>query len=75
VLHASLQGADKIGVEISEDGMVNASSTLHLKEGEVSLLRDALGQCDGSFEQLFKRYGKGAAAGPTEESAADTQIV
>lgn len=55
VLHASLQGGDVLARK--EDSTVNASSALHLKDGEVSALREALGQCDGSFEKLFQRYG------------------
>ena len=72
VLHASLQGAENTGVKVNpSEGMVNASSALHLKETEVTMLHDALEQCGGSFEQLFKKFGKedGTTAKP------DTKIV
>jgi len=75
VLHASLQGAEALAPQTTDDGMVNASSALHLKEGEVAQLQEALTQCGGSFEQLFHRYGKEDAGEASEESAADTTIV
>jgi hypothetical protein len=66
VLHASLQGAEKLLPPVAEDEkMVNASSALHLKEGEVDTLRSALAECNGSFEQLFKRFGTGLPEAPT----------
>ncbi len=58
VLHASLQGADKIQTPATKKvGMVNASSALHLNEDEITQLREALDQCSGSFEKLFNKYG------------------
>ena len=58
VLHASLQGAQKIASQAKqEDVLVNASSTLHLKDEEVATLREALSHAGGSFEKLFKQYG------------------
>jgi hypothetical protein len=66
VLHASLQGAEKMLPAATEDDkMVNASSALHLKEGEVETLRGALAQCNGSFEQLFKRFGADLPEAPS----------
>ncbi len=59
VLHASLQGTEALLPRMQgEDQMVNASSTLHLKEEEVKLLRQALDQCQGSFTKLFETYGR-----------------
>ena len=63
VLHASLQGAEHLQPKTSANQMVNASSALHLKDEEVATLREALGQCDGSFEKLFQRYGRKATTG------------
>ena len=59
VLHAALQGTDilasKEAVEI--DSVRNASSSLTMSEDEVKMLREALSQSDGSFEEVFKKYG------------------
>ena len=72
VLHASLQGA---GVKsASMDPSMNASSTLSLNEDEVKMLREALHQSNGSFEQMFKTFG-GTAGTSTIEAAPDTRIV
>ncbi len=58
VLHASLQGAQKpMTSGKNDDVTVNASSALHLKDGEVVALREAIGEAGGSFETLFKQYG------------------
>lgn len=59
VLHASLQGAEHLGVQAKESGMVNASSSLHFSEDEVAQLHQALHECGGSFEKLFATYGEG----------------
>jgi hypothetical protein len=74
VLHASLQGAEHLSVTSREDATVNASSNLNLKEKEVEMLREALRQSEGSFEQMFRKFGnppknKGQSAAP------DTRIV
>jgi hypothetical protein len=72
VLHASLQGAEHVTQKPQAgEGIVNASSALHLKEAEVDMLRDALGECGGSFEELFRKYG----AGPDTQAKPDTKIV
>jgi hypothetical protein len=56
VLHASLQGADALANKaIKEDGMLNASSSLQLKDTELSSLRNALEASGGSFEKLFQK--------------------
>ncbi len=62
VLHASLQGAQKSvpAGKQGEDVTVNASSALHLKDGEVVQLREAVAQAGGSFEKLFKQFGADA---------------
>ncbi|MDO8649388.1 MAG: hypothetical protein Q7R81_06430 [Candidatus Peregrinibacteria bacterium] len=58
VLHASLQGAENLGVQAKvQDGLVNESSTLHFKEDELELLRKALEESGGSFEDVFKKFG------------------
>jgi len=59
VLHASLQGAEHLGVKKKQedDALVNASSTLQLSNKEVNMLEKALGEFDGSFEKLFEQYG------------------
>lgn len=72
VLHASLQGAENLSKNAESDPSMNASSTLSLTENEITTLRAALEQSDGSFEKLFKAYGK--SEGPSTESAPDTRI-
>ncbi len=57
VLHASLQGTDVAAKPVTEESTVNASSSLSLKDDEVSMLHDALEECGGSFDQLFTKYG------------------
>jgi hypothetical protein len=71
VLHASLQGAEQLGVQATKDTTVNASSSLNLKENEVQMLGEALKQAGGSFEKLFQKYGKKGK----DASGADTKIV
>ena len=78
VLHASLQGAEQIlTAKEKEDAMVNASSSLHLKEGEVQMLQEALKQSGGSFEKLFHTFGKDEHKKNNfgSSSAPDTRIV
>ncbi|MBI1812716.1 hypothetical protein HYR82_02960 [Candidatus Peregrinibacteria bacterium] len=67
VLHASLQGTEHLGVRHEEDGTVNASSSLALKDDELAMLHQALQESGGSFEALFKRYGQAGdpSKGPT----------
>ena len=60
VLHASLQGIEKLGAPtIEADARQNVSSSLKLSDHEVKMLHQALDQSDGSFEQLFKKFGVG----------------
>ena len=74
VLHATLQVAGKsTPVQDEAASTVNASSTLHMKEGEIQLLRDAMQQCDGSFEKLFQKFG--AEPGKSSGSSRRTEIV
>jgi hypothetical protein len=63
VLHASLQGAEQLAKQAEGDETVNASSALHLKDGEVEALREGLAQCGGSFEKLFHTFGGDLPAG------------
>lgn len=65
VLHASLQGADNLPKTENSDPVLNASSSLTLSEHEIATLREALDQSGGSFEKIFKAYGKGE--GPSAE--------
>jgi hypothetical protein len=74
VLHASLQGAEKLGITSVRDATVNASSALDLKEDEVKMLHEALDQAGGSFEKLFQAYGNSDKHFP-DASASDTRIV
>ena len=63
VLHASLQGVERIMPEYEEgQTTVNASSTLKMSDKEVSMLNTALEQCDGSFSKLFEKYGARGAS-------------
>ncbi|MFH1444421.1 MAG: hypothetical protein ABIG34_03455 [Candidatus Peregrinibacteria bacterium] len=58
VLHASLQGVEKLGAEpIASDARQNVSSSLKLSDHEMAMLHEALDQSDGSFENLFKKFG------------------
>lgn len=58
VLHASLQGVEKLGAEPFEaDVRRNASSSLRLSDQEVKMLHQALDESDGSFDHLFRKYG------------------
>lgn len=58
VLHASLAGIKGVKIEKEEgDKIMNASSKLSLKDGEVDVLRKALQSAEGSFEQLFVERG------------------
>lgn len=74
VLHASLQGAEHLGITSVKDSTVNASSELRLSEKEVDMLRAALVQAEGSFDRLFQKYGSKKGGG-TDASAPDTRIV
>ena len=54
VLHASLQGIKQIEPDSAEaDKILNASSTLQLKDSEVEALRAALSNADGKIDSLF----------------------
>jgi hypothetical protein len=54
VLHASLAGIKGVRLEKEDqEKILNASSSLCMRDGEVDLLRDALQNAAGSFEQLF----------------------
>jgi len=66
VLHASLQGIEKLGApQIESDARQNVSSSLKLSDHEVKMLHEALDQSDGSFEQLFQKFGVGQQSGGT----------
>ena len=54
VLHAALQGASQMKQGPTGAEMLNASSTLQLKEEELGVLRKALEENGGSFEKMFK---------------------
>lgn len=54
VLHASLQGIKNLTTGKPEkDKSLNASSTLCQKDEEVTVLREALEQAEGSFDEIF----------------------
>lgn len=53
VLHASLQGLKAAASKDDQKRILNASSTLCEKDGELEVLRTALSSAGGSFEQLF----------------------
>ena len=55
VLHASIQGSEKLGVQIDEVNMMsNASSAIQVPDKEVKELRNTLEKAGGSFDKLFK---------------------
>src|SRR3989338_4875943 len=74
VLHASLQGAEHLGVADESIKMENVSSSLNLKENEVKMLRSALEKSGGSFEELFKQFGS-SGPGNTGRDRRKTDIV
>lgn len=57
VLHASLQGLEKLEAQEEASRMANASSHLELNHQEIAMLRSALQECGGSFERVFRTYG------------------
>jgi hypothetical protein len=58
VLHASLQGAKKAMDTVDGQEMVNASSTLQLKDEELKMLKSVLSNGETiSFEKLFQKSG------------------
>lgn len=71
VLHATLQGQTITAGKDGKEKMVNASSTLHLNEDEIVQLREGLQQSGGSFETLFKTYGKSTTTTTTDAPVAD----
>ncbi|HVW67170.1 MAG TPA: hypothetical protein VHA78_05605 [Candidatus Peribacteraceae bacterium] len=55
VLHASLAGIKGVTLDKEEHNKImNASSALSLRDGEVDVLREALEKSGGSFEMMFK---------------------
>ena len=70
VLHASLNGAHVVKSAHGPDQLINASSSLQLKDEELKQLRQGLEQSGGSFEKLFQKMQTGTTSGP----AADTRI-
>jgi hypothetical protein len=73
VLHASLQGTENM--QGQESTMVNESSTLSMKEEEVTMLREALSASGGSFQELFQKFGNAEDPDTHLESSNDTAIV
>jgi len=58
VLHASLQGVEKMGaLPYKEDITANASTSLEFNKEELAMLRQGLNESGGSFENLFNMYG------------------
>lgn len=56
VLHASLQGIKEPKPESAQtDSVMNASSSLTLRESEVEVLRAALSKSNGSLAELFPK--------------------
>ena len=71
VLHASLQGAENLGVQNDKAGLENTSSTLNLKEDELKMLSSALEKSGGSFSEMFKQFG----GSDSQANARKTDIV
>lgn len=57
VLHASLQGVHRLTCVPEGNDLINASSSLQLKDDELTLLRSALEVHGGSFEKMFQKAG------------------
>ncbi|MDD5623857.1 MAG: hypothetical protein PHI23_04065 [Candidatus Peribacteraceae bacterium] len=67
VLHASLQGIEKISAPgYEKDATANVSSSLQFSEKEITMLEEALDQSGGSFEKLFQQYGTVKEEGKTD---------
>ena len=64
VLNATLQGTAAFRSASENPQLVNASSSLQLKETEITALRTALEQSGGSFEKMFQKPSP--AAGTTD---------
>ena len=58
VLHVNLSDQERHDHEKQQAILLNASSTVSLTEEEMTTLRTALKKYDGSFEMLFKEYGR-----------------
>ena len=55
VLHVNMTlQQEPITLAASKDALLNVSSTLSLSADEMTILRSALKEYDGSFEKLFK---------------------
>ncbi len=69
ILHVNITEARQAAGE--HDGKRNASSTMHLDEKEMAMLRSALVESGGSFETLFQKIERQigtpppSGAGPT----------
>lgn len=60
VLHASLQGVEKLGMkEYEVDLTANTSSTLQVSDRDVAQLRNALKKAGGSFQDFFEEPQEG----------------
>lgn len=72
VLHASMQGAQVVRAA-GHDGraLINASSSLQLKDEELAQLRMGLESSGGSFDKLFQKMNSQKPTG----QAPDTRIV
>ncbi len=69
VLHASLQGTQKMMTSTVEGSqLVNASSSLQLKDDELASLRAALEKNGGSFEKIFQKLGASSSQGPVTDT-------
>ncbi len=64
VLHASLNGAHIVRMAHGPDRLINASSSLQLKDEELKQLRQGLEQSGGSFEKLFQKMGSPSGPNP-----------
>jgi hypothetical protein len=60
VLHVNLAEQAQADLTDEQVSLLNASSTLTLSEEEMGTLRSALGAYNGSFQDLFKEFGKAA---------------
>lgn len=58
VLHVNLRSPEVMKEVPASATLLNASSTLTLSEEEMSTLRNALHESNGSFEKLFEGMGK-----------------
>ncbi len=75
VLHASMQGAQIVRATTQgSEALINASSSLQLKDEELLELRKGLESSGGSFERLFQKMMPAPNQNTIPNAGTDTRI-